>query len=157
MNDEQKRLAAQYLPLAKRLANDYKKVIPDYDECLSTLLLILVNAAIAWDEQQIPKFSTYYRYLAKRRIYDYRQLDGLLPKEAGDRPKRVAGSPDIVIEDHSMLEATDRIEKLPPYLRPVARGLVAGYSQREIANDTGVHVSVLNRRVKILRHLWSQQ
>lgn len=55
--------------------------------------------------------------------------------------------------DTAAVELADVVAHLPAYLQPVAELLLAGYSQRAIARQTGISHVGIQKRVEKIRHL----
>ncbi len=164
LTDEQRVLAEEYLPLARKLAKPLKLMFQHWkDEFESAACLALVEAARAYDPKRKIRFATFARFRIRGALVDVGRVMGLAGWE-DDREN----SPNLVTltpfnEEHGKilvafeppsvgadLDDTDAVEhwlrKLPRKHASVCRlYYLYGKTQTEIAGDLGCSQSEVTR------------
>ncbi len=164
LNDDQRELAARYLPMASALAKRMNDIVPgESEELESTAYLALVEAAQMFDPSMSVNFATYARYRIYGALRDFRRrrLGGSRSSDKTCLPvfQRLGND----VERHGQviginpgwpvgteIEATDAVEdwlrRLPRAHGAVCRLIyIDGKSQDEAAGIVGRSKSFVSR------------
>jgi RNA polymerase sigma factor (sigma-70 family) len=164
LSDEQRQLATQFLPLAQKLARNYRyRQMHQRDEIESAAYMALVEAALYFDPARNVNFATFARHRIRGALRDYHHrvcVDhwrGDLPErpvfrrlgKGGEHHGEVLGiQPDrpIGYEIESIESVEDWLRRLPLVHAVVCRYIyINGKSQEEAAALLGCSKSFLSR------------
>jgi RNA polymerase sigma factor (sigma-70 family) len=164
----QQALAADYVPLARRLAMPFKRHWPQqYDEFDSAAMLALVQAAAVWDATRGCRFATFARHRILGGLRDavraacrqpglkrHRQVipgGGARDLERLGHVLTAHPGPDVAETLASAEEFERRVRSLPPNRAAVCRAIYGdGLNQAETAQRVGLcqtRVSTLHREL----------
>lgn len=161
LSPDRQALAVRFIPLARRLAQPWKRQWPHaWEEFESGALLALVQAAASFDPNRNIKFATFARHRIGGALRDVRR--GLIPPtgtaDSGNLPANLVPSytehngrilgiePDPPVGwELESLDAVDRwLNKLPPKHAAACRQIyLLGKSQLEAARAIGLSQSRL--------------
>ena len=164
LTENQRGLAAQYLPLAQGLARGYRfGRFGEREELESTAYMALVEAAQKFDPKRNVNFATYARHRIRGALRDYQRIalsENWRGEEAyrpvftrlvrgAEQHGRVLGvAPQLPVG--ALLESKEAVEEWLsrlPYLHAAACRLIYlhGQSQDEVAAQVGCSKSFLSR------------
>lgn len=164
LNEDQRRLASQYLPLARSLAQRIARYWPDQrDELESTAFMALVEAAQSFDPERKVGFATFARFRIRGALRDFQRLLNSagwrgdrertpvfqrLGKDAEQHGQVIGIVPDPPVGAN--IEAVEAVEdwlgRLPKAHAAACRLIyVHGKSQDEAAAHVGCSKSYLSR------------